>query len=158
MLHAKIVTAALALAALTSCASDDLVRTISPAAVTTSTKDSVEAARLISRYRAEHKLGPVAPDNQLNDAAESQARAVAEAGQLSHGAFTSRMEGFAIAGHAAENLSAGADTPEAALARWKRSSGHNANLLLRQAKRIGFARADSPGHGYKRYWALVLAQ
>jgi uncharacterized protein YkwD len=158
MLHPKIVATAFALAALTGCASDELVRTVSPAAVTTSTKESVEAARLITRYRAEHKLGPVSPDNQLNAAAESQARAVAEAGRLSHGAFTSRMDEYAIGGHAAENLSAGADSPEAALARWKRSSGHNANLLLKQAKRIGFARADSPGHGYKRYWALVLAQ
>ena len=97
-------------------------------------------------------------DTALNGAAEHQARAVAEAGKLSHGAFATRMASFKIGGHSAENLSAGSDNVAGAIARWKASPGHNENLLMPQARRIGLARADSPQHGYRHYWALVLAQ
>jgi uncharacterized protein YkwD len=44
------------------------------------------------------------------------------------------------------------------IARWEASPGHNGNLRLPQARRIGLARAESPGLGYDRYWALVLAE
>ncbi|MBV9078350.1 MAG: CAP domain-containing protein [Methylobacteriaceae bacterium] len=151
--------AALPLLALAHCAGgDDLVRVLPPEAVTTTTGEAGEAARLISEYRHGRGLGPVVADGQLNEAALVQARAVAEAGRLSHGAFASRMAGFRIAGYSAENLSAGSPSVAGAIARWKASPGHDENLLLPQARRIGLARADSPGHGYGRYWALVLAQ
>jgi uncharacterized protein YkwD len=150
--------AALPLALLAHCASNDLVKTVPSEKVSISSKDAGEAARLISQYRVQHGLSPVAADNHLNDAAAYQARAVAEAGKLSHGAFATRMDTFRISGYSAENLSAGSDSVSGAITRWKNSSGHNANLLMPQAKRIGLARADSPGHGYGHYWALVLAQ
>jgi uncharacterized protein YkwD len=67
------------------------------------------------------------------------------------------MSAFGIKGHAAENLSAGSRTLDQVIARWAASPGHNENLLLPQAQRIGLARADSPGLGSGRYWALVLA-
>ena len=156
----KLRLAALAalLAALAGCAGDELARTIPPEAVTTTTRDAAQAAALITAYRQAHGLGPVAADRQLNEAAEFQARAVAEAGKLSHGAFASRMVSFKIPGYSAENLSAGSDSVAGALARWKASAGHNDNLLMREARRIGLARADSPGQGYRHYWALVMAQ
>lgn len=150
--------AALPLTLLAHCAGTDLVKTVPSDKVTTTTRDAAEAARIISQYRAQHGLGPVSADNQLNQAALHQARAVAEAGKLSHGAFAARMDTYRIAGYSAENLSAGSDNVGGAIGRWKNSSGHNANLLMREAKRIGLARADSPGLGYRRYWALVLAQ
>jgi uncharacterized protein YkwD len=102
-------------------------------------------------------LSPVRVDPRLTEAATAQARTVAEAGNLSHGRFTSRMSSFGINGHAAENLSAGSRTLDQVIARWSASASHNENLLLPQARRIGLARADSPG-GYGRYWALVLAE
>ena len=89
---------------------------------------------------------------------EQQARSVAEAGELSHGDFGGRMSTFGIGGYAAENLSAGSSDVAGAITRWKNSPNHNENLLLAQAKRIGLARADTPGRGYGHYWALVLAQ
>lgn len=153
-----LVAALLLAAALAGCASDDLVRVISPDKVTTSTRDAARAAGLISDYRRSRGLGPVEADGQLNAAALEQARAVAEAGRLSHGAFASRMVSFKVGGVSAENLAAGSDDVAGAIARWKGSAGHDANLLMREARRIGLARADSPGHGYNTYWALVLAQ
>ena len=155
---ARRVAAALLLTSLAHCAGNDLVQTMPSDKVSTSTRDAAQAATLISQYRAAHGLGPVSVDDRLNGAAVYQARAVAEAGTLSHGAFASRMDSFGIGGASAENLSAGSDSVAGAIARWKASPGHNENLLLRQAHRIGLARADSPGIGYKHYWALVLAQ
>jgi uncharacterized protein YkwD len=149
---------ALLLTSLAHCAGSDLARTIPSEKVSTSTRDAARAAAIISQYRVQHGLSPVSADGQLNDAAEFQARAVAEAGKLSHGSFSTRMVSYKIGGYSAENLSAGSDDVAGAIARWKASSGHNENLLLPQARRIGLARADSPGIGYKHYWALVLAQ
>lgn len=143
---------------LTRCAGDDLLRVVPAARVTTSSRDAARAAELISEYRQGKGLGPVTADDRLNEAASRQARAVAEAGRLSHGDFAGRMAEFRIPGVAAENLSAGSEAVAGAIGRWKASPQHNDNLLLREARRIGLARADSPGFGYGHYWALVLAQ
>lgn len=144
-------------ALLAGCA-DDLSRVVPADKVTASTADAKRAASLISEYRKARGLAPVVADTGLNEAALHQARAVAEAGRLSHGAFASRMAAFGIPGYSAENLSAGSDDVAGAIARWKGSPGHNDNLLMPEARRIGLARADSPGFGYRHYWALVLAQ
>lgn len=143
---------------LAGCGSDELVRVVPAGIVTVSSADAARAAALISEYRKAQGLGPVSADAQLNGAAARQARAVAEAGRLSHGDFANRMAEFKIGGYSAENLSAGSTDVAGAIGRWKGSSGHNANLLMREARRIGLARAESPGHGYRTYWALVLAQ
>jgi uncharacterized protein YkwD len=119
--------------------------------------DAAQAASLISAYRAARGLSAVVVDSRLNSAAEYQARAVAAAGQLSHGSFGNRMGEFGIMGYSAENLSAGSATVDGAINRWKASPGHNGNLLMSEARRIGLARADAKG-GYGRYWALVLGQ
>jgi uncharacterized protein YkwD len=120
--------------------------------------DGATAAALISRYRRAHGLNAVTDDATLTAAAQQQARAVAAAGALFHGDFPGRMAAFGIKGVAAENLSAGRASVAEAIAGWKASAGHNANLLLAGVDRIGVARIDTPGTGYKEYWALVLAR
>jgi uncharacterized protein YkwD len=125
--------------------------------VATKTGDAKSAAALVSQYRTANGLSPVVMDTTLNRAAEVQARAVAQAGSLSHGAFASRMASFGINGVSAENLVAGSRTVDQAMARWKASPGHNRNLLMPEARRIGIAYASSPGAGYEHYWAMVLA-
>lgn len=152
-----LLAASLAAPLLASCSSD-LAKRIPSAQVSTSTADAGEAAALISRYRVAQGLPPVSVDARLNKAAEVQARAVAEAGELSHGAFATRMASMGIGGYSAENLTAGSRSVAEAVARWKASPRHNDNLLMAEARHIGLARADSPGAAYGRYWALVLAQ
>lgn len=154
----RFLLAALPLVLLAQCAGDDLEKVVASDRVSVTSRDAQLAALLISEYRRGHGLREVAADDRLNDAAAFQARAVAEAGRLSHGAFASRMQDYRIGGYSAENLSAGSDDVAGAIGRWKASAGHNENLLMPQARRIGLARADSPGAGYGRYWALVLAQ
>lgn len=147
---------AIALPLLAGCAGTEVASLVSrPTSATSS--DAAVAASLISQYRVARGLSPVTVDPGLNKAAEHQARAVASAGSLSHGAFASRMSSFGVPGHAAENLSAGSRSVDQAIARWKASPGHNDNLLMPQARRIGLARADSETR-YGRYWALVLSQ
>jgi uncharacterized protein YkwD len=148
----------LGLTLLTQCAEHDPARRFASNQVSTSTSDAATAAALISQYRAAHGLPPVSVDPSLTAAASAQARTVAEAGTLSHGRFAGRMDAFGIGGASAENLSAGSRTVDRVIARWAASPGHNQNLLMPEARRIGLARADSPGLGYGRYWALVLAQ
>ena len=126
--------------------------------VSITTADAKAAAALVSEYRKANGLSPVIPDPTLNRAAEAQARAVAEEGSLSHGQFATRMASFGIHGYSAENLEAGSKTVAQAIARWKASPGHNQNLLMPEARRIGIAYAKSPGAGYEHYWAMVLAQ
>ncbi len=142
--------------ALAGCASDSSLSGGS-AVLSSSTTDAAAAARLISAYRVSKGLSPVTVDPKLNEAAEYQARVVAAAGKLSHGNFAGRMDEFGIAGYSAENLSAGSDSVDGAISRWKASPGHNVNLLMPQARRIGLARADA-NNRYGRYWALVLGQ
>ena len=150
--------ASAAMLLLTQCAEHDPVRRFASGQVATSTSDAGTAAELISRYRVAHGLPPVSIDPRLTEAAKAQARAVAEAGTLSHGRLANRMVAFGIGGSSAENLSAGSRTVDRVIARWAASPGHNDNLLMPRARRIGLARADSPGLGYGRYWALVLAE
>lgn len=123
--------------------------------------DEQAAIAAISRYRAEHGLGPLVLDSGLVKAASYQAGTNARAGRLSHeigGTFTSRMSQAGLAkAYAAENLSAGSETFDQVLARWKASPEHNRNMLMPQLKRAGVARVDAPETRYKRYWALVMA-
>ncbi|MGU3662798.1 CAP domain-containing protein [Methylobacterium sp. A49B] len=123
--------------------------------------DEVAAAAAISAYRVQNGLSPVVVDPTLVKAAAFQAGNNARQGQLSHeigGSFTSRMNAIGLArSYAAENLSAGSETLEQVLARWKASPEHNKNMLLPQIRRIGIARVDAPGTRYKRFWALVMA-
>lgn len=152
----KVFSVALMMAVLLAgCASQPLANRHEVTGSTTG--DAAQAASLISAYRTSRGLSPVSVDSRLNDAAEHQARVVASAGQLSHGSFGNRMGDFGIMGYAAENLSAGSPTVDGAISRWKASPGHNGNLLMPEARRIGLARADAKG-GYGRYWALVLGQ
>ncbi|MEE7441030.1 CAP domain-containing protein [Methylobacterium oryzae] len=127
----------------------------------TAVLDEVAAAAAISAYRVQHGLSPVVVDPALVRAAAFQAGNNARRGQLSHdvgGSFTSRMASAGLArSWAAENLSAGSETLEQVLARWKASPEHNKNMLLPQIRRIGIARVDAPTTRYKRFWALVMA-
>ncbi|MCP1535213.1 CAP domain-containing protein [Methylorubrum extorquens] len=123
--------------------------------------DEQAAAAAISRYRAQHGLSAVVIDSRLITAASFQAQANARAGRLSHeiaGSFDSRMAGAGFGRrYASENLSAGSETFDQVLSRWKASPEHNRNMLMPQLRRVGIARFDAPGTRYKRFWALVMA-
>ncbi len=110
----------------------------------------------ISSYRKSYGLSAVTMDPKLTELARKQANAMAERRSMDHsvaGSFRSRMASY-DAPSAAENIAAGTKTFKDTFATWKSSPGHNANLLKRDATRIGLASASSHG---TTYWALILA-
>jgi Cysteine-rich secretory protein family len=110
----------------------------------------------ISAYRKSHGLSAVTVDPALNALAAKQANAMAASGVMDHSvyaAFSQRISAY-NPGAAAENIAMGTKSFSETLAVWKGSPGHNANLLMGSARRIGIASAS--GHG-RTYWALILA-
>ena len=122
--------------------------------------DEATAQSLISDYRREHGLSPVAFDPVLQRVAQRQADAMASRNVLSHevaGALPERLaRGGADRRAAIENVSAGYGTLQTALGGWKRSPEHNANLLFSPMRRMGIAAASAPGTRYKTFWSLVM--
>ena len=117
------------------------------------------AQQMISSYRASNGLPPVVVDPALQRVAQAQARSMAQAGAISHGpqplAYRLASHGVRVRA-AAENVAAGYPSLGVVVANWRASSGHNANLLMPEARRIGIAVAHAPGSRFRTYWALVL--
>ncbi|WP_082613120.1 CAP domain-containing protein [Bosea sp. Root483D1] len=123
--------------------------------------DPAEAVRILNAYRSGKGLGPVRLDSTLTAMAQRQSDAMAAGDNLSHdaaGSFTSRVHGAGLdAVRAAENLGAGYYSTQEAFDGWKKSSGHEANLSMPQATRIGIALAKNPQTRYGAWWTLMLA-
>jgi hypothetical protein len=120
---------------------------------------SATAQAVISRYRAEHGLPPVAPDAKLMRLAAEQANAMARAGALDHEVarpFQARMVSYGPE-VAVENIAAGTRTFSATLDIWEHSPGHDANLRNKGVSRFGIASAEAPDSKYKVFWALIMA-
>lgn len=128
------------------------------------TLDAGQAAALISQYRASHGLPPVTIDPTLTKIASVHANRMAATDTMSHvlpgeGSFQQRLiAGGFQASMAAENVAAGQPTLTAVLEAWRKSPGHNANLLLPNVSKIGIALALADSSRYKYYWSLVLGE
>ncbi len=124
--------------------------------------DEAVAREMISLYRKTNGLSEVAVDPALQKAAQFQANAMAEAGRLDHNAKGSFLKRIAASGrgkgYAVENVSAGYQSFEAALAGWRRSKLHNENLLEPHMRRMGIATAYAPDARYKVFWALIMSE
>jgi uncharacterized protein YkwD len=130
--------------------------------VTSIPVDASRTASLVSAYRAQNGLGPVSVDSRLMKAAASQARAMGERDRMGHrvaGSLPRRVTAVAYDwGATAENLGAGYSTLDAAMAGWKASGEHRANLLNPHVTEVGVAAVATPRGSKKRsYWALILA-
>ena len=118
-----------------------------------SSSEATGAAQMISAIRARYGHGPVGIDPRMNACAQYQAGSIAQIGWLSHGDFAGRMERLGQDA-AWENLALGPTTIAGVIQLWRESPGHDRNLLMRDATRIGIARVDAEAP----YWALVLAR
>jgi hypothetical protein len=123
-----------------------------------------EAVRMISQYRAAHGLKPVSVDPVLTKIASVHAERMAKMDTMSHvlpgeGSFQQRLiDGGFRASMAAENVAAGQPTLPVVLEAWRKSPGHNANLLLPNVSKIGIALSIAEHSKYKYYWSLVLGE
>lgn len=135
----------------------------SAVAVREGTVDAGEAARLISQYRRSHRLSAVVVDPTLMGIAQNHSRRMAEANKMAHvlpgqGSFGQKLRaGGFDGGPAAENVAAGQDSLSEVLDSWRKSPGHNKNLLYPGVTMIGIAVAIAPGTRYEKFWTLVLA-
>lgn len=109
--------------------------TDAPAALPEAAREA-DLLRAVNDYRAAQGLARWAPDPGLAAIARAHSRRMAREGRLSHEGFRQRAlrSGSVLC---VENLVAGAAVPEQAVAMWRRSPAHHANLLERQAHWAG---------------------
>ena len=126
--------------------------------------DAEAAARLISQYRVDHGLKPLKLDPTLMKIAAEHAQRMASMDRMSHslpgeGSFAHRIAaGGFQASMAAENVAAGQKSLAAVFEAWRKSPGHNANMLLPNVSLMGIALAVQPGGRYHYYWSLELGE
>jgi hypothetical protein len=109
-----------------------------------------------STYRAEEGLNPVRLDPALTAMAQRQAQAMAQSGTMTHEVAGARLAASGMNAPTGENLGAGYMSFDEALAGWRASAGHNANLLMSGATRFGIALAKNPTDAYGAYRAMEV--
>jgi uncharacterized protein YkwD len=123
--------------------------------------DAAAAASMISGFRGNNGLPPVAVDPELMRLASEQAHAMAAHDKMDHDIgrpFQDRIRNSPFAGSVAvENISAGYHTLAEAFSGWRDSPPHRANMLNRNVARMGIAAVYAPKSKYKVFWALILA-
>lgn len=121
------------------------------------------AAQFISQYRANNGLGPVTVDPALSAIAQSQANAMAGAGNVKASLprkqqLATRMASIGEAEtYAVENVSGGYRTLANAFSGWRDSPKHNKVMLDPKATRFGIATAYASRAKHKVFWSLVMA-
>ncbi len=156
---------ALLLSACGSAVSDSLGGLLEkPDAVQPGTVDAEAAVRLISQYRVDHGLKPLKLDPTLMKIAADHARRMASMDRMSHtlpgeGSFSRRIAAAGFqASMAAENVAAGQKSLAEVFEAWRKSPGHNANMLLPNVSLMGIALAIQPNGRYHTYWSLDLGE
>jgi uncharacterized protein YkwD len=123
--------------------------------------DAAAAQSMISGYRRNNRLEPLAVDPELMRIASEQARAMAARDKMTHDVgrpFEERMRKAGFGGSVAiENVGAGYHTLAEAFSGWRDSPPHRANMLNRSVTRMGIAAAYAPASKYKLFWALIFA-
>lgn len=123
--------------------------------------DAAAAAKALSDFRKLNRLAGVAVNSGLMAIAATQAKAMAEAGSMSHdvaGSFESRLaSGHYATSAAAENIAAGQKTFAEVFTGWQNSPHHRENMLLPAVTQIGIAAYRGTGSKFGIYWSLALA-
>jgi uncharacterized protein YkwD len=93
----------------------------------------------INSYRSAKKLKPVVSSQMYNDLAREHSQAMQEQQSMSHDRFEDRFRRAADDGASScvENVGWNHKTPEALFKEWKKSRGHNRNMLDRKIKKAG---------------------
>ncbi len=109
--------------------------------VMTLTKKESTVLREMNRIRAQHGLGKLRFDSNLQRAARAHSREMLASNDFGHGAFETRMQRYSVRGTlAGENLAWGVGargTARGIVRAWLASPAHRANLLRPSFKRIG---------------------
>jgi uncharacterized protein YkwD len=118
---------------------------------------------LINAVRLQEGLEPLSPAASLMEAAQRQARAMAEADRLSHtdpdgSTVEGRVQAAGYGGWTAlgEVLAAGFASPEAVVAQWLAHPEHRARLLDPTYKEVGVGYYYLSDTTYGYWWAVDL--
>jgi len=117
---------------------------------------------IINQYRKEKGLKPLRLNAELTKAAKAHSRDLAKWDRISHyGSDGSnpwdrvKRTGYK-ARLAAENVGTGQISFKEVMRGWKKSPGHNKNLLLPDAQHMGIALVHDPKTEFKSFWTLVV--
>lgn len=120
------------------------------------------ARAIINQYRQEKGLRPLRLNADLTKAAKAHSRDLAKWDRISHyGSDGSnpwdrvKRTGYK-ARLAAENVGTGQISFKEVMRGWKKSPGHNKNLLLADAEHMGIALVHDPKTEFKSFWTLVV--
>jgi len=118
---------------------------------------------LINAARQQENLEPLAAVPSLAEAAQGQARAMAEAGLLSHtgpdgSTVVGRVQAAGYSGWTAlgEVCTAGQESPEEAVTHWLASAEHRARLLDPAYRELGTGYYYLSTTAYGHWWAVDL--
>ena len=123
---------------------------------------AAEVLRLTNAERRKRGLPALAPNRNLMKSAQSHADFMARSDCFAHRcpkepALDQRARNAGYGYRAvAENIAAGAPTPEAVVAGWMESPGHRANILHPKMREIGIGyvllNEDGGDETYRHYW------
>lgn len=113
----------------------------------------------VNQYRAQNGRAALRVSVSLTKAAKWMSNDMATKNRFSHTdsqgrTFSTRLGafGYTYSTPKAENIAAGAATAAATFEQWRKSAGHNANMLSASYKVIGIGRAYAASSTYKWYW------
>ncbi len=121
-----------------------------------------QALAMINQYRASKNLKRLSLNSKLSKAAKMHAKDLAKHDRISHFGFDGsdpwqriKKTGYRAA-LAAENVGTGQASMKEVFVGWKKSPGHNENLLLSDATQMGIALVKDAKTEYKTFWVLEL--
>ena len=97
---------------------------------------SQRLAVLVNQYRASHGLPDLMVDTTIAGLADEHSAAMAQAGQLNHDDFPSRVRRSGLP-MCVENIGWNYRSPESQFDGWRASPGHNGNMLDPRVARMG---------------------
>jgi uncharacterized protein YkwD len=146
-------------------ASDDAARDDAQSVALAEGLDAEERVFLdqINAHRARNGLQPVRVSVSLIAAADFHSKDLASKNYFSHTSQNGESPfdrmcnaGYCFRTWKAENIAAGSEGGVAVFRQWKRSAGHNRNMLAAKAKVIGIGRAFNAESKYKWYWTTTF--
>jgi uncharacterized protein YkwD len=123
--------------------------------------DPVSAGEIINAYRAQAGLAPLLWDERLQRLAETEARRLADRGDLSDGGGAGIVAALAAAGYAPplvkRSVTGGYHRFADAFSGWRGAPGHDAVLRAREGRRFAIAAVARPGSRHRVYWVMLVA-
>lgn len=123
--------------------------------------DPVTASEIINVYRAQGGLAPLGWDERLQRLAESEARRLAERGDLSDGGGAGISAALTAAGYAPQavkrSVTGGYHSFADAFSGWRGAPGHDAVLKARDGRRYAIAAIAKPGSRHRVYWVMLVS-